>query len=82
MAHRDIRQPALEFAGGSWGEVFHELAEWADTHQSSRDYTVAKLQDEVLPGDSWLALDGLLLDVDLGLQDGDADKYRAILFYG
>lgn len=82
MAHRNIRQPALEFRGGSWGDVFHELAEWADTHQSSHDYTVAKLQAEVLPSDQWLLFEGILLDHDDDLDEGDARKYRATLFYG
>lgn len=82
MAHRNIRQPALAFSGASWGDVFNELAEWADTHQRSSDYTVAMLQDELLPSDNWTLLEGVLLDVSPDVDEGDPRKYTATLFYG
>ncbi len=56
MAHR-------KFSGASWGDVFHEIAEWAYAHQRSEDYRVANLPKETLPGDDWTLLNSIVLDV-------------------
>ena len=77
MAHR-------KFSGTSWGDVFHEIAEWAYAHQRSEDYRVANLPKETLPGDDWTLLNSIVLDVspDDEVGDDEHNRYHALLYSG
>ena len=75
--HDNVIQPAMYFSGSSWGDVFREIAEWSDTHARSRSLPAAEPQP-----DTWVLLEGVLLDRVDDLNEGDEKKYAATLLYG
>lgn len=69
----ELDQPAVGFIAGSWGDVFRDIAEWANTHARSGSVPVEG---------TWIRLEGLLLDPPEDVADGETwHKYSATLLY-